>query len=237
MTGELFTVIGSVCLGILFLCFCSLDASAEEVDRLLAAVNGSVITEGDLYVARSLNRLVHPGETAADSTEEETLDRLIDLELIRQEMKNFRIELEDENVIDRRMQELRQQYADSGGLDMHLRKFGLAGEELDSFLRLEISVMKFIDFRFRPFVRVSEEEIAAYYNERLQPQLRAQGLELPPLKEVSGGIRNNLIEEKMNAELDEWIEDARSSADIRYFRDAGFMASDPVEHQETDATE
>src|SRR5512137_1479435 len=67
---------------------------AEEVDRLIAAVNGKAITEGDLDLARSLNALMFYGKTSGSRDDE--LNRLIDLELMRQELKNFSLTQEDE---------------------------------------------------------------------------------------------------------------------------------------------
>ena len=190
---------------------------AEPVDRLLVDVNGSVVTEGDLYLARVLNELVYPGRTANPVSRAEEIDRRINLELILQELKNLRLELEDESLVQARMEQIERRLADSGGLSGAIEAIGVSNEELRSFLKLEALITKFMDFRFRPFVRIEKEEIEDYYRERLQPQLRESGIDIPPLEEVSTEIEEILQEERINVELNLWIENARKSARIEYF--------------------
>jgi len=188
---------------------------AEEVDRLIAAVNGKAITEGDLDLARSLNALMFYGKTSGSRDDE--LNRLIDLELMRQELKNFSLTQEDEGRVQARMQSLRDSYAETGGLPALLRQLGLQESELISYVRLEFSILKFVDFRFKPFVNVSEEEIKNYYEGRLSLQLRKSSLTLPAWAEVSAKIEEILKEEKTNTVLEQWIGEIRRNSHIEYF--------------------
>ncbi len=210
--------------------FTASNLLSQEVDRLLVGVNGSVITEGDLYIERRLNALVFPDQTIESTSREDEIDRLINLELIRQEMGNLRVELEDEGSIDDRIEALEKEYASSGGIEAYLDRYGISKEDLISFLRQRKLTSKFLEFRFQPFVRVSESEIASYYTEILLPQLRKSEIEIPPLNEVSENIETILKEKQVNAELEEWIENARSHSEIEYFRD-----NDPVVFDETGA--
>ncbi len=188
---------------------------AEEVDRLIAAVNGKAITEGDLDLARSLNALMFYGKSSRSRDDE--LNRLIDLELMRQELKNFSLTQEDEGRVQARLQSLRDSYAETGGLPALLRQLGLQESELISYVRLEFSILKFVDFRFKPFVNVSEEEIKNYYEGRLSLQLRKSNLTLPALTEVSAKIEEILKEEKTNTVLEQWIGEIRRNSHIEYF--------------------
>lgn len=209
------------CAGIFF-------AHAEPADRLLVAVNGSVITEGDLYVVRSLNEIVYPGRAVRTARMEEEIERRINLELILQELTNLRLKLEDEDLVRAKLAQIEQRYADSGGLSELLESIGISEEELYSFLKLETMIAKFLDFRFRPFVRIDRKEIEDYYRERLQPQLRASGIDIPPLEEVSKKIEEILLEEKINTELELWIDNARNNAKIEYFLDNALRSPDKV---------
>jgi len=190
---------------------------AVEIDRLLAAVNGKVITQGDLNLWRSLNAVVFYDKSTAPASQENEIDRLVDQELMKQELKNFSVSQEDESRIQTRLQSLRDAYAEKGGLPLLLQQLGLQESELISYLQLESSIMKFVDFRFRPFVHVSEDEIKAYYKNRLALQLEKAKVFLPPLAEVSTRIEEILIEEKVNAALDQWIKEIRHNSRIEYF--------------------
>ena len=202
---------------LLFGFFASGCAHGEDIDRLIAAVNGKVITEGDLDLARSLNALMFYGKASTSGSREDEINRLIDLELMRQELKNFSLTQEDEVRVKARMQSLRDSYAEKGGLPVLLRQLGLQESELIAHMRLEFSILRFVDFRFKPFVNVSEEEIKAYYKGRLSLQLRKSNFDLPALTEVSAKIEEILKEEKTNAVLEQWINEIRRNSRIEYF--------------------
>jgi len=189
----------------------------QEIDHLIAAVNGKVVTEGDLDLARSLNALVFYGKESQPGSQEEEIGRLIDLELMRQELKNFSLTQPDEDQIQARVQSLRAAYAEKGGLPALLQKIGLEESELVSYIRFEFSILKFVDFRFRPFVSVSEEEIKTYYEKRLAPQLAKSKLELPALERVSAKIEAILAEEKINADVEQWMSEIRRNSRVEFF--------------------
>ena len=194
-------------------------ANGSELDRLIAAVNGVVITEGDLNLARSLNEIMSNGGNAAASTRREEIERLIDQELMRQELKNFSMAEAEERKVEDRVQSLRDAFAAKGGLSAFLQRTGLRESELISCVRLEFSILRFVDFRFRPFVSVSEEDVRAYYDKRLVPQLRESKIELPALGQISAKIEVILREEKINTVLDQWMKEIRRSSRIEYFDD------------------
>lgn len=195
-------------------------AYGDEIDRLIAAVNGIAITEGDLDLTRSLNAIIFYGKDAAGASRGEEIERLIDQELMRQELKSFSMTGEEEDKAAVRMQSLRDAYAAKGGLSALLKRIGLQESELISYIRLESSIVKFVDFRFQPFVNVSGEEIRAYYEKRLTPQLRESSIPLPTIEQISAKIEVILREEKINAVLDQWMKDIRRNSRIEYFDDA-----------------
>lgn len=205
------------------LMFCVLTsgiACAAEIDRLIAAVNGVAITEGDLSLARSLNEILSYDGNVAGTSHRDALERLIDRELMRQELSNFSVTEVEEAKIEARLQSLRDAFAAKGGLAALLQRVGLQESELKSYIRLELSLLKFVDFRFRPFVSVSDEEIRNYYDKRLVPQLRESKIDVPPLDQISAKIEVILREEKINAVMDQWIQEVRASSRIEYFNEA-----------------
>jgi len=224
----------------LILACSALDLAGTEVDRLLVAVNGSVITEGDLYITRKLNPLVFSIDEKDTASREDALDRLIDLELIRQELRHFSMDAENENSLDAKVKEWRNRMAETGVAPGDVERLGIRESELNSYLRLRISILEFIDFRFGPFAVVSDAEIEAYYKETFGPQLRDAGLEIPPLAQVSDRIESILKDDKINEALDQWLLDARDNARIEYFYKGDPDGKDPIfsrEDSRSEATE
>jgi peptidyl-prolyl cis-trans isomerase SurA len=207
----------SFCL--LSLVFSSGFVNGSEIDRLIAAVNGVAITEGDLNLARSLNAILSYGRNAPDATRSDEIEKLIDQELMQQELKNFSMTEVEGSKIEARLQSLRDAFAAKGGLSALLQRTGLRESELIAYVRLESSILKFVDFRFRPFVSVSEADIRDYYEKRLIPQLRESKIETPSLDQIAAKIEIILREEKINAVLDQWMKEIRRSSRIEYFND------------------
>jgi hypothetical protein len=216
ITRHLF-LICCVIATLFFLGLTPIRASAEKIDRLLVAVNGKVITEGDLKVARFLNDILTFHATASKPSDGEELQRLVDLELLRQELENFPSVPGQEEQVESQMASLKKSYADRGGLTMMLQKLGLRESELRAYLRLQSSVLRFIDFRFRPFISVPEEEIREYYRMKLLPQAQKPGVPPPALEDVSSQILAILTEEKVNSSLNQWLQDSRRHSKIEYF--------------------
>ncbi len=194
-------------------------SDAKEIDRLLAAVNGKVITGGDVKVAQAISSVIHLGKAGESPSIKDEVNRLIDLELVRQDLANFPTTPVEQSSIDEELQKLRQAYAEIGGLDYLLKLLGLQESELRSFIALQVSIQRFIDVRFRPFVSVSDEEIRRYYDEALKPSLVKAGVPIPPPEEVSSKIKQILTEEKVNNALDTWIRENRQHARIEFYDD------------------
>jgi len=204
-------------IGLLCLVLSASNLSGKEVDRLVVAVNGTVITEGDLQIARILNPLVLSGKMVDPISSETEIDSLIDLELIRQELLNFSLDYRDPGALDDRVKQMRDRIQENVDIVRLLEQLGLQDSELDSYLRFLVSIMDFVDYRFGPFANVSKTEIEAYYKDTFIPQLRDSGLEPPPLEQVADRIEGILEAEKINEALDQWLVDARDNARIEYF--------------------
>jgi len=207
-------------------------AHAQEVDRLLAAVNGRVLTEWDLTMARSLNAVLVTagagGKVPAKPSREEEMNRLIDRELFRQELENFPVEPGEpgraqaslQTAIQAILEDLKQAYAEIGGLSALISQLGLQEAELESYIRLQILIVRFTSVRFDPFVSVADEEVDTYYRMKLVPELQRVGAAVPPLPEVADRIKQLLREEKKNTALDEWITNIRSHSRIEFYANA-----------------
>jgi hypothetical protein len=192
---------------------------AVEIDRLVATVNGQVITAGDLMQARRLNALMLHHESDSPKPQREETERLINLELMRQEMASFHIKSEETNPIEEQMSEIRQAYQDLGGLSAMLNRWRIEESELKDYLLLQASLLRFVDLRFRPFVAVTTEEIQSYYRDKFVPDLREHGTAVPALNQVSSQIEALLAEEKINDAILKWTDDLRRRARIEYFAD------------------
>ena len=97
-----------------------------------------------------------------------------------------------------------------------LRRVGLTSERLDEIIEQRLKIEKYLDFRFRNFVVISQKEIADYYRDVYAPRLQARfpGRIVPPLEQVREEIEKMLMEAKIESDTDAFLDNARERAEI-----------------------
>ncbi|MBI2821885.1 MAG: hypothetical protein HYX74_06645 [Acidobacteria bacterium] len=189
---------------------------AEIVDRVAAVVNDRVITLSDVEWSFLDTRSGLPADPhARQEALAARLDRLVEQELIAQEAEKEPLFALDDSDVENELKKLEGRYGGRKQLEAAARRSGLSLERLRPLLRRQISVLKFVETRLRPFILVSAEEIAAYYRETLIAELQKQGIpDAPPLESVRAQIDRLLAEQKLDKELEKWVAAARKRARI-----------------------
>ena len=79
-----------------------------------------------------------------------------------------------------------------------------------------MAIEKYIDFRFRSFVVNTAEDEARYYRDTFVPEFRRRnpGLLLPSLDEKRDEIREALTEQKVIADIERFLDEAKERAEI-----------------------
>jgi peptidyl-prolyl cis-trans isomerase SurA len=205
----------------LLLPFLPLAASAGEViDRIVATVNGRVILQSDLDEALSYEAVLS-GRTLGQFSDDErraVLDRLIDQELLREQMKSAEFQHASEAEVAARVAEARKQYPEAAtdeGWQALLAKFHLSQKDLEAHVGQQIDLLRLVDARLRPTVQIDSKTIEAYYREKFVPQLKQSGGSEVPLAAVTAKIRELLTEQKVNELLVSWLQTLRSESDVR----------------------
>jgi len=145
------------------------------------------------------------------------LDQLIDRSLLEQQIVNPSMLDPSAEELAAGIQELRQHLSGGGteeGWKALLVTYGLTQQDIEEHVRSEFRVLRFVDLRFRGLVRVDKAEVAAYYQEKLVPELRKRGAQEPPLADVSEKIEKILVEQRVDEMLNEWLQTLRAQAHI-----------------------
>ena len=100
-----------------------------------------------------------------------------------------------------------------------LTRYGLSEVELRELVTNQIEILKFMEFRVRPLVRISRAEVDEYYTSTLVPQVVKQGQTPEPLEAMTPKIRELLAEQKMNRELEKWLENLRTQSQVQILWD------------------
>jgi len=183
---------------IFFWLLASLCIHAETIDKIMAVVDGHIITLGDARQERNIRLIL--GDNSID--DEALVQQLIESYLIETQLVGFPgIDVDEEEVA--------AELAKLSGKD------GVTANALREAVHRRIRTARYLDVRFRQFLRPSEENVGKYYEEVFAPQARARGITLvPPLDQVADAIRRNVIEEQLDHEVTVWLEAVRRRSDI-----------------------
>lgn len=217
---RLYTVVAALLGGIIAGSFTASPARAGEViDRIVATVNGRIILQSDWDEALSYEALLS-GRALSFFTDEDrraVLDRLIDQELLAEQMKSSSFKHASEEDAAAAIAEARKLHPDAAtaeGWQALLARYGITQKALTDHVEQQIDLMRLVDAHLRPAVQIDSKSIEAYYRDKFVPQLRQNGAGDVPLADVSGEIREILTQEKVSELMASWLQSLRAESKV-----------------------
>ena len=189
------------------------------VDKMVATVNAGVRTDLITYSDLMWQLALQPN-TPLDNPTSEHLNRalrlLIDQRLILQEAEKIPTIVPTSKEITDARDELVRNFPSPLEFQQRLQRVGLTAEKLDEIIEQRLKMEKYLDFRFRNFVVISQKEIADYYRDVYVPRFRAQfpGRIVPAQEQARAEIEKTLMEAKIESEIDTFLDTARERAEI-----------------------
>src|SRR5215510_7472681 len=197
-----------------------LSCSAQQVvDKMVATVNAGVRTDLITYSDLMWQLALQP-HTMLDNPSSDDLNRalrlLIDQRLILQEAEKIPTIVPTQKEMTDARDELARQFASPLEFQQRLQRVGLTSEKLDEIIEQRLKMEKYLDFRFRNFVVISQKEIADYYRDTYVPrfQARSPGRIVPTLEQSRDEIERTLVEAKIESDTDAFLDTARERAEI-----------------------
>ncbi len=113
---------------------------------------------------------------------------------------------------------IKERYKSKSDFEAALKKYQLSEPDLLEQFRWQLTVLAFIDARFRPAVLINDEEIQKYYQQHLT-QLKKQN---PKGSEANlkSDAREILTDDAVNKLLFDWLDQHRQNAKITYLERA-----------------
>jgi hypothetical protein len=201
---------------------------SEIVDRMVANVNGHVLLQSDWEEELSFQAFLDARSPESFTPQERkaALDRLIDQELLREEVRPAENAPADQ--IAARVSDVRKLYPEAAtddGWRVALQRYGLTQTALEKRLGASIQLMRLVEARLRPSIQIDQKAVESYYHEQLLPELKKAGSQEVPLPTVFGRIKNLLAEQRLNQLLHGWLATLRSASRIQ--------TSEPVRGDQT----
>jgi parvulin-like peptidyl-prolyl isomerase len=182
-------------------------AAAEVIDRILAVVNGSIVTLSDVQAASRFG-LVAPDPKAPAGV----LEQLIDRRLMVAEVDRYGPGEPPPARVDEAMAGTRRRFDSDAAFDTALRETGQTAAELRRQHRDALRVEAYIEQRFGSLMQPSEDEILAHYRAHEAKFTRAGVVR--PYDEVRSEVRAALVAERRADAIREWIAGLRRRADV-----------------------
>jgi hypothetical protein len=199
------------------------DSAPTVLDKVVAVVNKHVILASDLDDEIRLSVLDATQVGKGELTRQQALGHLIARTLVEQQINDQDTDAEAPTAdeVKARVADLRrvlpacvnsQCNTDEGWkefLDVH----ALTEDQVEAYLRYRLEILRFIERRFRPAVRIPQDKVEEYYNLTLIPQY-AKGESVPPLQQVASRIEEILLEQQVNVLFDQWLDNLHRQGNI-----------------------
>jgi len=194
-------------------------SAGEVIDRIVATVNGHIILQSDWNDALRFEALLsgRPLSQFSDEDRRAVLDRLIDQELLGEQMKSAYFQHASEEDAETQVAGARKLYAEAAtaeGWQALLDRFGLTEKDLKAHVQQQIDLLRLVDAHLRPAVQIDSKSIEAYYRNKFVPQLKQSGGGDVPLSQVSAKIRELLTQEKVSELMVSWLQSLRSESKV-----------------------
>jgi peptidyl-prolyl cis-trans isomerase SurA len=196
--------------------------AGETLDRIVATVDRHPITRSDVEQEARFNYLTEGrGGQVTQEDEIAALERLVDRNLIADQVAVFGVVPVTKEDMDARVAEMRKQLPGAEtdpGWHRLLSQYGLTDEDISSRVTQEIQMLRFIDLRFRSEVRVGPRAVQTYYDTKFVPEMKKKSMAPPPpLDQVQDQIEAILREERVNALISDWLKTLRTQSRIQTF--------------------
>jgi hypothetical protein len=192
-----------------------------QLDRVVAIVNDDLILDSDVNEELRLQAF-DPYRTRSELSPTRAIERLINRALILQQLKLLPLEQPSDAEVNKQIDELRKdipacsqyQCQTKAGWDRFLADHGFT--ETSFFIRWKerMTVLSFIEDRFEMGINIKPDQIQSYYEKTLVPEYRRQHAPPPKLQDISGQIREVLLQQQISNLLQDWLKSLRAQGSV-----------------------
>jgi len=207
----------------LWLSLAALTALAQQVvDKSIATVNDGVRTElitlSDLrwQLALQPNTPINP---PSSQDLNQALQTLINQRLFALEAERLPRTAPTDAEINAEIANILSHFPSTAEFEKRLNTVGFSSVKDPNFERIvadRVAIEKYLDFRFRSFIVITPDDEAKYYRDVFVPEFRRKypGSLMPTLDEKRAEINKILTENKVAADIETFLDEAKRRAEI-----------------------
>lgn len=200
----------------LMLCLLLVAAPGAIVDGIVATVGRAVIT--DSMVRRQLRTAALLAQEPLQETPEiweQNRNRLIEQALVKEEIRISRYSMAQPDEIRAGMAQVIAQFGGQPAFQQKLKEYRLQEADVAETVAWQITFSRFISYRFRPAVQVTDQALRAFY-EKWKPEGQK-----PAFEAARDRVEEEFIAEESARHLDQWLNDVRQQTRIETLQPGG----------------
>jgi len=193
------------------------------LDRIAVSVGNQVITlrdvEREIRVTAFLDG-VKPDLSAANKRA--AADRMVEQKLVRRDLENSRFPVPKAAEVEPVLAKfIKDNFPTEADYRRALAEYGITEQDVKDMLLWQRTLLVFIGLRFRPGVRISDQQIQDYFDKVVAPAARAaHPLEPVALEDFRDQIEQTLAGRQADKEMDTWLSEARKRTEIVFHQEA-----------------
>jgi hypothetical protein len=195
-------------------------ALATIIDRIVIAIGTQVITESELELNIRLTAFMNQDPLEFGPERRRAIaEKLIEQKLVLKELDFSKFPRPSIDEAQPRLLALTKRLFgdDPAAAQAALQKYGITEDDLKQYLLWQITFFRFLDFRFRPGIQVSETDIQDYFQSKILPLAqKANPGKSISLDEYHDRIERVLAAQREDGELQVWLKDTRARAKVEY---------------------
>lgn len=190
---------------------------AVIIDQIAIVVGNSIVKDSDISRdLRVTNFLNDEPLNLSEPARKIAANRLIDQIFIRKEIELGDYPVATPQQADEELNRLiRQRFKSESALGDRLRQYGITAPDLRSHFLWQLTVLRFIDTRFKPAVLITDKDAEQYYAAHAA-EFRREHPAKYSLTDVRNEVNDILAAQRVDKLLFSWLDEQRKQTKIKF---------------------
>ena len=178
---------------------------AQIVDAIVVRIEDDIITLSELRELAAYQQLLDGHSQSNDEIRSELIEQWV----VNNEATTTGFPLPAQTEADRELSRVESSFSSPAVYQQRLEAIGLTVAAVRRIVTRQIYLARYLDYKFRSSIQVTDVAIADYYRDHLVPELKAKGQQPPPLTDVTDQIQEVLVEQGVNERTAAWFDETK----------------------------
>ena len=202
-----------ILLGLLFVA--QVLAKEELIDRIAVICDSTVIKDSDIDRNVRVTEFLNAAPLVLNQAERKrAVAQLLDQALLREEIRTGGYAVATTQDANSQLATL---VTEKVAFGVRLAKYGIDENDLREHIRWQLTVLSFIDSRFKPAAVIEDAALNTYYSEQKTALKRRYPNDSD--EELHAQVRDILVGEEVNRLLFSWLDERRKESKVTFLED------------------